>query len=84
MLAGRAGRGLFGFPDTCNPHPNRVAEDVVAINVGITLVMAENLRSGFVWRTFQRAPEVRRGFARAGFSREPPGPPPARGLALVR
>jgi hypothetical protein len=37
----------FGFPDAFNPHTGWVAEDVVAINVGITLVMAENRRSGF-------------------------------------
>jgi len=40
--------------------------DVVAINTGITLVMAENLRSGLVWRTFMRAPEVQRGLRLAG------------------
>ncbi|MEY3608450.1 MAG: hypothetical protein RLZZ447_1238 [Verrucomicrobiota bacterium] len=78
-LGGRAW-GPYGFADAFNPHTGWIAEDVVAINVGITLVMAENLRSGFVWRTFQGAPEVRRGFARAGFTRESP----ARGLALAR
>lgn len=76
--------GPYGFADAFNPHTGWIAEDVVAINVGITLVMAENLRGGFVWRTFRNAPEVRRGFERAGFTREPPGPPGSRGLALVR
>jgi hypothetical protein len=32
------------------------------------LVMAENLRSGLVWKNFMRAPEVRRGMRLAGFS----------------
>ena len=82
-LGGRAW-GPYGFADAFNPHTGWIAEDVVAINVGITLVMAENLRGGFVWRTFARAPEVQRAFARAGFTREPDGPPPARGLALAR
>ncbi len=82
-LGGRAW-GPYGFADAFNPHTGWVAEDVVAINVGITLVMAENLRSGFVWRTFAQAPEVRRGFERAGFTREPAGAPPGRGLALAR
>jgi hypothetical protein len=41
---------------------------VIGIDVGIMLVMAENLRSGLVWRNFMRAPEVRRGMELAGFS----------------
>jgi len=82
-LSGRTW-GTYGFADAFNPHTGWIAEDVVAINVVITLVKAENLRGGFVWRTFARAPDVRRGFARAGFTREPDGPPPARGLARAR
>ncbi len=76
--------GPYGFADAFNPHTGWIAEDVVAINVGITLVMAENLRGGFVWRTFRHAPEVRRGFERAGFNRDPAAPPATPGLALVR
>jgi len=30
--------------------------------------MAENLRTGFVWNTFMKNPEARRGFERAGFT----------------
>jgi hypothetical protein len=30
--------------------------------------MAENLRSGFVWRTFMKNPEAQRGMKRAGFT----------------
>ena len=30
---------------------------VIGIDVGITLLMAENTRSGFVWRTFMKNPE---------------------------
>ena len=45
-----------------------MAPDVSGINVGITLVMAENLRSGMVWKYFMRAPEVVRGMKLAGFS----------------
>ena len=29
--------------------------------------MAENLRTGFVWETFMKSPEARRGMQRAGF-----------------
>jgi hypothetical protein len=31
------------------------------------MVMAENARTGFVWQTFMKNPEVRRGMERAGF-----------------
>jgi len=57
----------YGFVDAFNPTTGWVASDVIAIDVGITLLMAENLRSGFVWRYFMRAPEVSRGMAMAGF-----------------
>lgn len=82
-LGGRAW-GPYGFADAFNPHTGWIAEDVVAINVGITLVMAENLRGGFVWRTFRQAPEVGCGLERAGFNRDPVAPPATRGLALAR
>lgn len=59
--------GRYGFADAFNPHTGWVSPDVLAINVGITLLMAENLRSEFVWRHFMRAPEARRGLALAGF-----------------
>ncbi len=60
--------GRYGFADAFNPQAGWVAQDVIGINVGITLVMAENLRSGMVWKHFMRAPEVRRGMKLAGFS----------------
>jgi len=63
--------GRYGFADAFNPHTGWVSPDVIGINVGITLVMAENLRSGSVWRTFMRAPEVQRGLRLAGFTRAP-------------
>jgi hypothetical protein len=57
----------YGFADAFNPHTGWVSADVIAIDVGITLLMAENLRSEFIWSYFMRAPEVRRGLALAGF-----------------
>jgi len=33
------------------------------------MLMAENVRTGFVWNTFMRAVEARRGMARAGFKK---------------
>ena len=60
--------GRYGFSDAFNPQTGWVAPDVIGINVGITLVMAENLRSGLVWKNFMRGAEVRRGMRLAGFS----------------
>jgi hypothetical protein len=48
--------------------------DVVGIDTGITLLMAENLRSGFVWDTFMKNPEAQRGMERAGFRKYTPKP----------
>jgi len=56
----------YGFVDAFNPHNGWVNPDVVGIDVGITLVMAENLRTGFVWRTLARDPDLRRAWQRAG------------------
>jgi hypothetical protein len=59
--------GRYGFADAFNPHTGWSASDVIGIDVGITLVMAENLRTGLIWDSFMRAPEVQRGMALAGF-----------------
>lgn len=60
----------YGFVDAFNPRTGWVASDVIGIDVGITLLMAENLRSGGVWRYFMQSPEIRRGLAVAGFRRQ--------------
>src|SRR3984957_3045687 len=57
----------YGFVDAFNPLKNWYDTDVIGIDTGITMVMAENLRTGFVWETFMKAPEARRGMERAGF-----------------
>lgn len=64
----------YGFVDAFNPLKNWYDSDVVGIDTGITMVMAENARTGFVWDTFMRNPEARRGMERAGFKTyQPPG-----------
>jgi hypothetical protein len=57
----------YGFVDAFNPLKNWFDHDVIGIDAGITLVMAENARSGFVWDTFMKNLEARRGMERAGF-----------------
>ena len=57
----------YGFVNAFNPMTEWYDPDVVGIDTGITLVMAENLRTGFVWETFMRNANVRRALDRAGF-----------------
>jgi hypothetical protein len=57
----------YGFVDAFNPLTNWYDIDVVGINTGITMVMAENARTSFVWDTFMKNPEAQRGMERAGF-----------------
>ena len=69
----------YGFLDAFNPLNNWYDSDVIGINTGITLLMAENARSGFVWDTFMKNLEAKRGMERAGFVAYPaPAPRPAR------
>jgi hypothetical protein len=67
--------GRYGFSDAFNPQTGWVSPDVIGIDLGITLAMVENLRSGFCWKYFMKAPETRRAFALAGFERESPQHP---------
>ena len=57
----------YGFVDAFNPLTNWYNTDVLGINLGITMLMAENARSGFVWNTFMKNKEAQRGMERAGF-----------------
>lgn len=66
--------GKYGFVDAFNPTTGWVAEDVLAIDAGITLVQAENHRSGLVWNRFMANPEIQRAMKLAGFRPSPPMP----------
>ena len=59
--------GRYGFVNAFNPQKGWYDSDVIALDTGITMLMAENLRNGFVWKTFMRNAEARRGLERAGF-----------------
>jgi hypothetical protein len=56
----------YGFVDAFNPHDGWVNPDVLGIDAGITILMAENLRSRFVWRTMEGDPAVRTAWSRLG------------------
>jgi len=57
----------YGFVNAFNPLKNWYDSDVIGIDTGITMLMAENARTGFVWETFMKNPEAVRGMERAGF-----------------
>jgi hypothetical protein len=59
--------GRYGFRDAMHPAVNWFNPDVLGIDLGIGVIMAENLRTGFVWETFSKNPEVAVAFRRAGF-----------------
>lgn len=52
--------GKYGFADAFNPNNGWVNPDVIGIDLGISLLSAENLRSGKVWFWFMQNDEVRR------------------------
>jgi hypothetical protein len=57
----------YGFVDAFNPLTGWVSRDVIGIDVGITMLMAENARTQFVWNTFMRNPEAAHAMELAGF-----------------
>lgn len=57
----------YGFVDAFNPLTDWYDTDVIGIDTGITMLMAENARTGFVWETFMKNPEAQRGMEIAGF-----------------
>ena len=63
--------GTYGFVNAFNPLKGWYDSDVIAIDTGITLLMAENARTGFVWDTFMKNREAIQGMQRAGFKKLP-------------
>ncbi|MBV8573154.1 MAG: hypothetical protein JO319_21240 [Acidobacteriaceae bacterium] len=57
----------YGFVNAFNPLNNWYDDFVVGIDTGITMLMAENLRTSFVWNMFMTNPEAERGLQKAGF-----------------
>jgi hypothetical protein len=57
----------YGFVDAFNPQTGWYAPDVIGIDVGISMLMAENLCTEFVWRTFMKNPEAKRAMKLIGF-----------------
>ena len=58
--------GRYGFADAFNPNNGWVNPDVIGIDLGITLLSTENLRSENVWRWFMRNTEIAKAMDMAG------------------
>jgi hypothetical protein len=57
----------YGFVDAFNPLSGWYDQDVLGIDLGITMLMAENHRTGFVWETFMKNPEAQAAMQKARF-----------------
>jgi|HubBroStandDraft_3_1064219.scaffolds.fasta_scaffold60590_1 hypothetical protein len=58
----------YGFVDAFNPAQKWFDNDVIGIDVGITLLSAENLLTGNVWKWFMANPTVPRAMDLAGLT----------------
>lgn len=57
----------YGYVDAFHPLSSWYDADVNGIDVGISMLMAENYRTQFVWNTFMKDPAAASGLALAGF-----------------
>ena len=60
--------GRYGFTDAFHPTDGWVSPDVLGLDVGITLLSAENLRTGNLWKWFMRNLEIPRAMKLAGLT----------------
>jgi hypothetical protein len=60
----------YGFVDAFNPLDGWYDQDVLGIDLGIAMLMAENHRTGLVWDTFMKNPEAQTAMQKAGFHPE--------------
>lgn len=64
---GKKAWGRYGFVDAFHPAANWYDPDVLGIDQGVTVVMAENLRTGLIWNTFMSNHDSSLAMKRAGF-----------------
>ncbi len=57
----------YGFVDAFHPSANWYCQDVLGIDQGISVLMAENLRTGLIWTTFMNNAECGQAMQRVGF-----------------
>jgi hypothetical protein len=57
----------YGFVDAFNPLTGWASSDVIGIDLGISMLMAENARTQMVWNIFMRNKEVNAAMEKVGF-----------------
>lgn len=62
--------GKYSFVDAFNPLTGWYDTDVLGIDLGITMLMAENHRTGLIWKTFMKNPEAQSAMQKAGFQNQ--------------
>jgi hypothetical protein len=73
----------YGFVDAFNPNNGWVNPDVIGIDLGITILSAENLRTGNVWRWFMRNKEIPKAMQLAGFRKVKPQQRPRQKISIT-
>ncbi|HEV2275683.1 MAG TPA: glucoamylase family protein [Acidobacteriaceae bacterium] len=63
--------GRYGFADAFQPKAGWFGQDVIGIDLGIGLLMAENLRTGFVWEYFMKNREIAHAMREVAFHPDP-------------
>ena len=58
--------GRYGFVDAFNPNTGWTNPDVIAIDLGIILLSAENARTGHIWHWFMQNPEIPVALSKVG------------------
>ncbi|MBC7473996.1 MAG: hypothetical protein H7263_06860 [Candidatus Sericytochromatia bacterium] len=61
--------GRYSFVDAFNPITGWVNPDVIGLDIGITLLSAENLRTGNIWKWFMQNPEIPRAMDLIGLQK---------------
>jgi hypothetical protein len=64
---GTSAWGHYGFIDAFHPAANWYNTNCLGIDLGISVLTAENLRTGFVWNTFMSNPEPTNAMQLVGF-----------------
>lgn len=65
----------YGFVDALQPKANWFSPDILGIDQGISVLMAENFRSGFVWEYFMKNREIRHAMELVNFHPDPDANP---------
>lgn len=61
----------YGFVDAFQPKAGWYAKDILGIDQGISVLMAENLRTGFLWEYFMKNPEITHAMGQVDFHPDP-------------